>query len=263
MIGQAFLDVSDIGGFENLVGRFKSNTVQVNPDDLYPEAISIESVEMDFKLLLNPFRLHIGQLLLHDNGQTLQVEANLETEPDGWSYNFDAHLDGLSSERLLAIWPSGLKPRTRRWISENIIAGSLSNIDAVLRGQPGLKPNLFLGFTYEKGVVRYAKNLPFITDANGTATLLNDRFVATLNKGERLRLRKEELSMFLEHRLLFQMLRLGLGAPGVVRLKTSSYVTGMLSLLDQPPLSIMKKAGRDPHDCRWTPEGSWYTLDAA
>ena len=245
MIGQAFLDVSDIGGFENLVGRFKSDTVQVNPDDLYTEAISIESVEMDFKLLLNPFRLHIGQLLLHDNGQTLQAEASLETEPDGWSYNFDAHLDGLSSERLLAIWPSGLKPRTRRWISENIIAGSLSNIDAVLRGQPGLKPNLFLGFTYEKGVVRYAKNLPFITDANGTATLLNDRFVATLNKGQ-VKAKKGGIVDVSGTSFIIPDVTFGPGAPSVVRLKTSSYVTGMLSLLDQPPLSIMKKAGRDP-----------------
>lgn len=245
MVGQAFLGINDTGGLEDLVGQFRTSTLTANPNNLYPEAIAIDSAEMDFRLSLDPFRLNVGQSVFRDKGQTLYAHGTLAAEPAGWSYSFDAQMDGLLPERLLAVWPEGVKPRTRDWVTKNLLEGRLRNLDAVVRDTPETEPNVFVGFAYEGAVVRYARNLPLITHASGTASLFDNRFVATVDQGQ-VEAPQGGIVDVAGTSFIIPDVTAGQGAPGVVRLETKGSVTAMLSLLDQPPLSMMQKAGRVP-----------------
>lgn len=245
MEGQAFLGVSDTGTLDNLIGQFRTSTLTANPNELYEETVAIDSVEMDFRLTLNPFRLDVGQSVFHDKGQTLLAHGALAAEPEGWSYRFDAQMDGLSPDRLLALWPEAVKPRTRAWVTKNLIAGRLRNLDVAVRDKPESKPNVYVGFDFEDGAVRYSRNLPFVTGASGTASLLDNRFVATVDQGQ-VEAPQGGIVDVAGTSFIIPDVTAGLGAPGVVRLETKSSVTAMLSLLDQPPLLMMKKANRVP-----------------
>ncbi|WP_223424772.1 DUF3971 domain-containing protein [Tateyamaria pelophila] len=245
MVGQTFLGVSETGVLEDLVGQFRTSTLTANPNNVYEEAVSIDSAEMDFQLTLSPFRLNVGQAFFRDKGQTLHAYGTLAAEPQGWSYSVDAQMDGLMPDRLLTLWPDGVKPRTRKWISENISAGSLRNLDFALRGTPQGPPNVFIGFAYQGAELRYARNLPLITDASGTASLFDNRFVATVDKGH-VEAPQGGTVDIAGTSFIIPDVTAGPGAPGVVRLETKGSVTAMLSLLDQPPLSLMQKAGRVP-----------------
>ena len=178
--GQTVLGVDDDGRLKDIVGQFSANGLSANPNSVYPEAVGLESAEMDFRMELKPFRLDVGQALLRDQGHLLQVEGSLEAAPEGWSYSVDGRLDAISPERVLELWPEALVVKTRKWIADNVLAGSLHDLDLVLRGQPNARPTVYVGFAFKDAEVRYVKTLPNILGASGTASLLDNRFVCLL-----------------------------------------------------------------------------------
>lgn len=245
LTGQAFLGISEAGVLDDLVGQFRTSTLTANPNQVYTEPVAIESVEMDFRLNLSPFRLDVGQSLFRDKGQTLHAVGSLTAEPEGWRYSVDAQMDGLSPERLFTLWPEGAKPRTRDWVSKNILAGQMRNLDFALRGAPDARPDVFIGFAYENADVRFARNLPPITDSSGSASLFGNRFVVSVDQGVVVAAEGGPVDIA-GSSFIIPDVRAGPGAPGVVRIESKGSITSMLSLLDQPPLSLMQKAGRSP-----------------
>lgn len=245
LTGQAFLGISEEGVLEDLVGQFRTSSLTANPNQVYAAPVAIESVEMDFLLTLSPFRLDVGQSLFRDKGQTLHAYGSLAADPEGWRYSVDAQMDGLSPERLLTLWPEGAKPRTRNWVANNILAGQLHNLDFALRGAPATPPNVFIGFAYEDADVRFARNLPPITEANGSASFFANRFVVSVDQGTVVAAEGGPVDIA-GSSFIIPDVSAGPGAPGVVRIESKGSITSMLSLLDQPPLSLMQKAGRTP-----------------
>lgn len=243
--GQAVLGVGADGRLDDIVGQFNSNGVSANPDGLYSEPVSLEAAEMDFRLTLNPFRLDVGQALIRDQGQILQVQGTLEAAPEGWSYSVDGRLDGMSPERLLELWPERLVVKTRKWIADNVLGGRLKDVDLVLRDQPNLAPTVYVGFAFEDAEVRYVKTLPNLVEANGTASLFNKRFVAIMNGGTVTAPKGGRVTVAGSSFAIPDVTIKG-GPPAVVRLETQSTVTAALSMLNQPPLTVMDKANLAP-----------------
>ena len=128
------------------LGSSICKNLRANPDDLYPEPVSLEAANLDFQLKLNPFRLQLGQLQISDQGQTLLVEGALEAGSAGWELALDGHMDGVAPERLLELWPARLVKGTRKWLVENLLDGEVRNIDLAFRQRPGSKPLTHLGF---------------------------------------------------------------------------------------------------------------------
>ncbi|MEO0401226.1 MAG: DUF3971 domain-containing protein [Pseudomonadota bacterium] len=243
--GQAVLGVGADGRLDDLVGQFRASTLSANPDNLYSDPVSFEAAEMDFRMTLNPFRLDVGQALFQDQGQMLLTRGTLEAAPDGWSYGLDGQMDGLTPDRLLALWPERLIPPTRTWLVENLMGGTLSNLDVVLRDTPQTPTTAFVSFDYDDAHVRYVKTLPPLTGGRGTASLLDNRFVVSVDAGQVLAPQGGVVEVG-GSSFIIPDVRARAGAPAVVRLEASGTVTAALSLLDQPPLSIMKKAGLAP-----------------
>lgn len=243
--GQAVLGVDDTGQLEELVGQFRSSTLTANPDDLYPEPVSFDAAEMDFRMVLNPFRLDVGQALFQDQGQMLLARGMLEATPEGWAFDVDGQMDGLSPERLLALWPQGVITKTRTWLVENLLGGRMSDLDVVVRGRPNAKPSAYVSFAYEDAHVRYAKNLPPVEDARGTASLLDNRFVVMVDQGQ-VSAPQGGLLDVAGTSFIIPDTTVKDGAPAVVRIAANSTVTAALAMLDQPPLSVMEKAGLSP-----------------
>ncbi len=244
--GQTVLGLTEAGQLDDLVGQFRSSTLTANPDNLYDQPVSFEAAEMDFRLGLNPFRLDVGQALFQDQGQTLLARGALEATPEGWRYGVDAQMDGLSPDRLLALWPEGAVPKTRNWLVENLLGGTLSNVDVVLRDAPGSAPNAYLSFDYADAHVRYVPTLPPVTGARGTASLLDNRFVVTMDSGQVAAPQGGIIEVGGSSFIIPDVTAKD-GTPAVVRVESSGTVTAALSMLDLPPLNVMSKAGLLPN----------------
>ncbi|WP_411975270.1 DUF3971 domain-containing protein [Sulfitobacter faviae] len=225
-----------------MVGQFSLRDLRANPAEVYPETVALDQADIDFELSLNPFRLKLGRLEISDQGRNLRLDGALVAEAAGWNLSLDGRMDRLSPERLLALWPEGVKPKTRKWLDENLHSGRMRNLDLALRMAPGQAPQTYVAFDYAGAEVRFLKTLPHITDGSGHMSLLDNRLVVTVDAGEVIAPQGGAVTLD-GSSFIIPDVRVKDGSPSVIRLNTRSALTAALSLLNQPPMRVMDKAG--------------------
>jgi hypothetical protein len=240
--GTATLTGLRTGGLEDLVGQFSVTHLRANPKGFFPEPVELEGAEIDFKLQTAPFKLDIGRLDIFDKGQTRHASGTLTADPKGWALALDASADTITPERILALWPETVKPKTRTWLSKYLISADVNNADFALRIEPKQKPRIFLAFDYQAGAVQFLKTLPPITQARGHASLMGTRFVVSIDEGV---VQAGNGGSVQVARSSFIIPDAGVkgGAPAVVRLNARSSVTAALWMLDQKPMTVMQRTG--------------------
>ncbi len=239
--GEAVLAGITGGKLDNLTAQFNLRDLTANPGDLYPEPVSLTEADVDFQMSLNPFRIRIGRLQISDAGKTLVLDGALQADPAGWRVAIDGQMDGLEPDRLLTLWPERLKPKTRAWMVQNLIAAQAHNIDLALRLAPDTPPQTYLAFDYDDATVRFLKTLPPITKGRGHMSLADNRLVVSLDAGEVIAPQGGGVTLT-GSAFIMPDVRVKDGPPGVIRLETQSTLTAALSLLNQPPMMVMDKA---------------------
>ncbi|MFK7870289.1 MAG: DUF3971 domain-containing protein [Roseobacter sp.] len=238
--GEAHLAGS--GGFDGLIGQFRLTSMELTPGDLFETPISLDEAEMDFRLSLRPFALEVGRLDVVDEGQPLRLEGKVGAGSDGWTIAVDAQMAQLSTQRLLTLWPQAAAFKTRRWLSENIFAGSINDINAAFRFRPNQKrPDVYLGFDFAGVDARFLKTMPQIRNATGHANLAGNRFALVVDSGG-VDAPEGGFIDITGSSFIVPDVEAKDETPGVLRLQTRSSVTAALSMLDQAPLEIMQKA---------------------
>ncbi|MCX7565179.1 DUF3971 domain-containing protein [Sulfitobacter sp. F26169L] len=240
--GSATLTGLKTGALEALVGQFTISELRADPMDFYPDPVELDGAEIDFRLQTAPFKLDIGRLDIFDQGQTRHASGTLSAEPAGWNVSLDARADTITPARIMALWPEGVKAKTRKWLAENLIAGDINNADFALRIEPAQKPRLFLAFDYQDAEVRFLKSLPPAKRARGHASLDGTRFVVSVDEGVVQAGTGGEVRVERTAFIIPDTSVTG-GAPAVVRLNATAPVTAALWTLDQQPMQVMQRAG--------------------
>nr|WP_170538677.1 DUF3971 domain-containing protein [Ruegeria arenilitoris] len=240
--GKAYLKGVEAGALESMAVQFRLNGIRVNPADLFVDALEVKQADLDFQVRLNPFRLQLGQVVVEDGEDLLRASGELVGLPEGWSVDLNARLGHMASDKLLHYWPPRLAPKPRKWVTENLYEGNLSDMDFVLRLRPGdSKPELYLDFDFDDALVRFAKTLPPIQGGRGQATLIGRRFTVTARKGVVIAddggaVDASGTSFIIPDTDIKK------NTPGIVRVQASGSVTSALSLLDRAPLQLLTKA---------------------
>ncbi|MHA7827028.1 MAG: AsmA family protein [Roseovarius sp.] len=238
--GRAYLVGMESGWPSELLGQFQFRRISANPDGMYPEPIEVESAVMDMRLRIDPFLLTLGQLSLSDETSRLVMKGALEAEPEGWTLALDATLDALQPDRLLTLWPEGLANGAREWIDKNVTRADLSNLQFAARFRPDHDPDVFLGFDYENLDTVFIKDVPPIEAAAGHASLIDNRFVITTDRGHVTAAQGGRIDIS-GTSFMIPDVNIDRGPAGA-RLKTDSTITAALSLLDEGPFGFMTKA---------------------
>ena len=238
--GTAVMAGSQGNQWNEMVGQFRLNQLEINPADLYPEPLQIETAELDFRLTLSPFSLHLARAQIIDQGQVLTSQGTVAVDAQGWQIAMDGKLDGIAVDRLKAVWPEGLKPKSRRWIAENVFAGHIGYTTVAVRMTQGEKPRTYMAFDFERADVRFLRHMPLIQQARGHASLVKDRFIVVLDEGTVTAPEGGQVQVA-GSSFIVPDTTAKPDTPAVVRLTGFSSVTAMLSLLNQPPLNVMQK----------------------
>lgn len=239
--GSATLGLTPEGQLSDLVGQFTIRDLRANPGDIYDAPVGLAETDLDFQMRLNPFRLQLGRVQISDQGKTLLLGGRLSARPDGWRVALDGQMDGLSPERLLQLWPEGLKPKTRTWLVENVRKGEVSNLDLALRVAPGKAPQTYVGFDYAGADVRFLKTMPPLTGGKGHFSLMDNRLVVAVDEGVVTADEGGEVRLGASS-FIIPDVSVRDGPPAIIRLETASTVTAALSLLNRAPLNVMDKA---------------------
>ena len=230
------------GRLEELVGQFRLNTLQVNPANIYPQPVDIEAAELDFRLSLKPFSLRVGRMDITDYGRVLTARGQVSVGSKGWTVAMDAELDGIGVDRVKELWPESVKPKTRKWIGDNVRSGRIADVSTAFRLAQGTEPKIYLSFDFTETNARFLKEMPPIQNGRGHASLVKDRFVMVIDEGT-VTAPQGGVVDVAGTSFIIPDTRAKPDPPAVVRLRAGAPVTAALSLLDQPPLGVMQKTG--------------------
>ncbi|WP_343082166.1 AsmA-like C-terminal region-containing protein [Ostreiculturibacter nitratireducens] len=241
--GKAWLEGMEAGFPEALVAQVRIADLQADPEGLFQSPVRFSQGAVDLKLVLDPFALRIGQLALVDEERRIVVSGDVAAGPEGWTAAFDADVNAITHDRLLALWPLALVPKTRSWIAENVTTGELFDVRTAARLAPGVEPRFSLGYEYRGAEVRVLRTLPPIQDGEGYATIEDNAYTLVLDRGHLTAPNGGEVDMA-GSVLRVPDVRIK-PAPAEITLRTDSTITAALSLLDEPPFQFLTKAGRD------------------
>ncbi|SFT62763.1 AsmA family protein [Sedimentitalea nanhaiensis] len=236
--GRAYLGLG-ARGLDALIGQFNLSDMTINPDGLYETPLQVPGATADFRLELAPFRMTLGQLHVTQQDSQLHMSGALAADPDGWTLSLDGRTDNLTPERLLELWPERAVPKPRKWVDENLSGGSLRDIDLALRLYPGQKPNLYLDFDYLESTIVFLKTQPPISGASGQVSMVGGRFVATATAGQIV----ADMGGAVEvsgTSFIIPDVDVKPATPALVRVQGQGSVTSVLSLLNRPPLAVLK-----------------------
>ena len=239
--GAASLGIDDSGKLGELVAQVRLRDLVADPADIYDTPVSIEGADLDAKITFNPFHMSVGRMAIVDGGTTLNLSGDLRAGPQGWQVALDAGLNALKPARLLELWPENVKPKTRKWVDENIYAGALSDVDLAFRLKPGETPQTYLDFDFQGAEVRFLRTMPNITDGSGHASLSRNRFVVSVDTGVITPPDETPVSVN-GSSFIMPDVTVKDGPPGIVRLRADADITSVLALLNRPPLQAMDKA---------------------
>ena len=239
--GAASLGIDDSGKLDELVAQVRLRDLVADPADIYDAPVSIEGADLDAKITFNPFHMSVGRMDIVDGGTTLNLSGDLRAGPQGWQVALDAGLNALKPARLLELWPENVKPKTRKWVDENIYAGALSDVDLAFRLKPGEAPQAYLDFDFQGAEVRFLRTMPNITDGSGHASLSRNRFVVSVDTGVITPPDETPVSVN-GSSFIMPDVTVKDGPPGIVRLRADADITSVLALLNRPPLQAMDKA---------------------
>ncbi len=240
--GKAILRGLETGLPEELLGQFTLTGLSTNPDDLLDAPLSLDAAEMSFRMELDPFVLHMGELMLEEQGQVVVLSGEAAAEPEGWRLAVQGQADRLDSDVVLALWPESLKTKTRTWVAENILDVTLSRGQLAYRKLPNQPHDLYAGFEFDGAKVRFSRNMPPIEAGSGHAEIRGTRFIASADRGHIRAVQGGAIdiagsSIVIPNTTIKP-------TPARVELNTSSTITAALSLLDSDPLNLLTKAGR-------------------
>lgn len=241
--GHAYLPGVAQGQLGTVLGQIRFAEVRIDPDGLFVQPAEFREGALDLRIGLAPFAVDVGQLTLIDpDRRRLTAQGRISAEPGGWRVAMDVALDEIGHDRLLALWPVGLVPRTREWIANNVQEGQLFDVKAALRADPGAEPRLSLVYEYAGAGVRFLRTLPPIVDGYGYATIEDQRYTLVIDRGQ----------VIPEQGGPIDVAGSVFAVPDVtqrpstaeITLRTTGSLTATLALLDAEPFRFLTKAGR-------------------
>lgn len=241
--GTAWLGGLEDSAPQDLVAQFSITELALNPFQLYKTPQVFPRASADLRLSLDPFRIELGQAVINLDGENLVLSGDLRAEDEGWRLALDAYAAALTPERVIDLWPAAYAPKTRRWLDTNILAAEMRDIDVALRGNPGAPVETFVSFDYDAADVRFMKTMPPLQSARGHVSLAENRVVVAVDAGRVTAPDGGDLDVAGSN-FIIPNIRLKDKTLGEVQLKTNSAIEAVLSIIDQPPLNIMQKAGR-------------------
>ncbi|MBL4927911.1 YhdP family protein [Fuscibacter oryzae] len=227
---------------ETFLTQIRFRDVKIDPEGLFQEPAQFSAGALDLRLRVNPFRVEVGQLALAEDDRRLLARGVASADAQGWTASFDLSLNKIAHDKLVALWPVRLVPKTREWVQKNILQGKLFDVKAALRILPGQEPRLHLGYSFENADVRFVPSLPPIREGYGYATIEGKTNTIVLSRGKVTPPLGGDIDMAGSVFMVPDITQKP--AQAEIRLKARSSLTAALSLLDQPPFQFLTKADK-------------------
>lgn len=238
--GQAFAqDIRD-GLPDALIGQFAFPALSLNPVGAYDAPVSFGDVAVDLRLTLAPFEVEVGQAVLTHDATKLVMRGQAKAATDGWQMAIDLHAGAIHRDQIFELWPVAVTPGMRGWFETNLTAALIKDLRLGWRKTPGDAARLAGHSAFEQTDLRIFKRINPIEGGRGQISLIDNRFVLTLAEGATRAPQSGNLD-FAGSIMSIPDVRIK-NAPMELDLRIDSTITGVLSVLDQPPFGFLSRA---------------------
>lgn len=178
---------------QKFVGQLTVDQLRVSPQDLLDTPMAFDQGTIDLSFELDPFRLQVGQLALRqavmDDPQApptwLRGSGSARAAEDGWHAALDAHVDQVSAQRFMALWPPRAIPKTRKWMVENIHKATYDDVDLALRFVPNQpQPTFALDWGFSEAEIRVLKTHPAVVGVAGYGSIFDNRMSISIGAAQ-------------------------------------------------------------------------------
>ncbi|MEM8629820.1 MAG: AsmA-like C-terminal region-containing protein [Pseudomonadota bacterium] len=243
--------LADVGGRGN-VAQIQVTSATVHPSDFLERTIELDYGSADLRLAFDPFQLDLGRLSVASGAARLQASGQVLGSEDGLNVSLDAEVPHADADTLVALWPRIFAPNARDWIALNVHEADFSDAFASVRLAPDGSVRYAANFAFSDGRVTFQPDLPQGWDVDGYGTLADDRLSIVVAEGF---VTAPEGGNLDASGTVFTIPDVSLRpTPGDVDIRAAGSLEATLSLLDEPPLEVFKKADRAPDFATGTAE---------
>ncbi len=246
LTGEGYTDLQDLvaGVPQTLLSQLTFRDITIDPEGILETPVTFDQGILDLRYKSQDLHADIGQLVLRNEGTEIVTDGKVRVGPDGWEIDVNANIGEIEKSRLLALWPKSVSGNTRRWLTENIQAGSLKRASAAVRLRPKEAPKTAVSFDFDDAQVRYLKTLPVIENASGYVSIDGKRFFLSVREGH---VEVPARGALYVSGSTFEISDItAKPAIGDVDLQVDGAVLPALALLDFAPFEFLQKADLTP-----------------
>ncbi|MCT4577205.1 DUF3971 domain-containing protein [Donghicola sp.] len=222
-----------------MIGQIRLSDLTAAPIGVMTKALDIQQADASFRLNLPDFALELGQMTVQVPEGRANISGRVEAAVGGWALSLLAEVDEVSPEDVVSYWPPSKGAKVRDWLSKNIKAGRLRDIQVHLTADPGEKPRHQLDFAFDGAEVQYLPTMPPIRNASGWAELDNTRFALQVDQAE---VRPKQGGVIDISGSRYEIPKFGKPPEDAqVALRGKGTVTAFMSLLDSDPINVPTK----------------------
>ncbi|MHA3916437.1 hypothetical protein [Halovulum sp. GXIMD14793] len=230
------------GGIAALVGQLHLSRLDIEVPEYLARPLTFEDGRATARVAFDPFRIDIGEALLHKGSSRIALSGRVKPEALHWDVALDGQVGDIGFEDAMALWPATFRPNLRRWLDKHVEAGRLTSLAAHVRTPDG-RPEIGLDFSYAGASVRVLDTMPAIRAGVGRGTLLGNRLSIALRQGySETGTGRIDLA---GSRFVVPDTRID-KAPAIALVQAQGAIPDLLHVINLPPLGLMDRFGRAP-----------------
>ncbi|MBL8790980.1 MAG: hypothetical protein JNM45_10805 [Rhizobiales bacterium] len=172
-----------------------ARNISVDAQGTVKDPVDVDRIEFKGEASMEDQRVDISDLVVMAGNTGVRLRGIIKGGDESPGIQVAGRLRDVSAELLKKLWPPIMTPRTRTWITENIVDGRISEgtfqvnfpVNSLARALRDriLPPNVVdLSFSMENVTTHYFKTLPVLTGAAGYAKLKDDHFELNITSGQ-------------------------------------------------------------------------------
>lgn len=240
------------GRLTDLKVDLKATNVSVDTQGTVVNPVLVDKVEFQGRASIEGASLDIDDLVVMSGNTGVRLRGKITGGDESAGISISGRVRDISADFLKKLWPPIVGPKSRKWISENVQSGRITDgsfnvnipvngLATALRQKVLPEDNIDFQFSMADVTTTYFKTLPPIQGASGTAHLTGDSFQLNINAGKVVLPSDSVVQVgptsFKATNLLADEV------PGVFSINLSADNSSLMELADQPSLNLLKNAG--------------------
>ncbi len=230
----------------------KATNVSVDTQGTVTNPVLVDKVEFVGQAAVEGAALDIEDFVVMSGNTGVRMRGQITGGDESAGIRLEGRVRDISADFLKRLWPPIVAPRSRKWVTENILAGKIPqgafSINIPVNGvaaalQRKTMPNEDIDFQFSLQDVdsNYFRTLPTLVGASGSAHLRGDSFDLNIASGNVVMpsqgIVQVSNTTFSATNLLAEEV------PGVLQINLSATAQVLMELATQPSLDLVNKAG--------------------